>query len=65
MLFSTLVVETGLYKWFSKLDLRSSYHVLLIRYTGFEAVEQLYQFKSIPFGLKNAVSFFFKEQQIK
>ena len=51
------------YTWFSKLDLQSAYHqVSLIPeeriYTGFEAVGQLYQFKRIPFGLKNAVPCF-------
>ena len=47
------------YTWFSKLDLQNAYHqVSLIPEeqicTGFEAVGQLYQFKRIPFDLKNA-----------
>ena len=51
------------YTWFSKLDLRSAYHqVSLIPkeriYTEFEAIGQLYQFKRIPFVLKNAVPCF-------
>ena len=51
------------YTWFSKLELQSAYHqVSLIPEericTGFEAVGQLYQFKRIPVGLKNAVPCF-------
>ena len=51
------------YKWFSSLDLRSAYHQVPLlpeesKYTAFEADGQLYQFKRIPFGLKNAVPCF-------
>ena len=47
------------YKWYSSLDLRSAYHQVPEerKYTAFEANGQLYQFKRIPFGLKNAVVF--------
>ena len=51
------------YKWYSSLDLRSAYHQVPLlpeerKYTAFEANGQLYQFKRIPFGLKNAVPCF-------
>ena len=51
------------YKWYSSLDLRSAYHQVPLlpeerKYTAFEANGQLYQFKWIPFGLKNAVPCF-------
>jgi len=46
------------YKWYSCLDLRSAYHQVPLlpeerKYTVFEANGQLYQFRRIPFGLKN------------
>ena len=58
-----IVNNVAQYKWFSSLDLRSAYHQVPIlpeerHYTAFEAKEQLYQFKRIPFGLKNAVPCF-------
>ena len=51
------------YKWFSILDLRSACHQVSLlpeekKYTAFEADGCLYQFKRIPFGLKNAASCF-------
>ena len=51
------------YKWYSSLDLPSAYHQMPLlpeerKYTAFEANGQLYQFKRIPFGLKNAVPCF-------
>lgn len=59
----SIIKEVSQYKWFSKLDLRSAYHQIPLMtqermYTGFEAGGQLYQFKRIPFGLKNAVPCF-------
>jgi len=51
------------YKWYSSLDLRSACHQVPLlpeerKYTAFEANGQLYQFKRILFGLKNAVPCF-------
>jgi len=51
------------YKWYSSLDLRSAYHQVPllseeIKNIAFEANGQLYQFKRISFGLKNAVTCF-------
>jgi len=51
------------YKWYSSLDLRSAYHQVPLlpeerKYTAFESNGQLYQFKWIPFSLKNAVPCF-------
>jgi len=49
--------------WFSSLDLKSAFHQVSILpgeglFTAFEANGQLYHFKRIPFGLKNAVPCF-------
>ena len=51
------------YKWYSKLDLRSAYHQVMLlpeekQFTAFEPNGHLYQFKRMPFGLKNAVRCF-------
>ena len=59
----SVVNNVAQYKWYSKLDLRSAYHQIGLvpeerKYTAFEANGQLYQFKRIPFGLKNAVPCF-------
>ena len=59
----SVIKEVSQYKWFSKLDLCSAYHQIPLLpqeriYTGFEAGGRLYQFKRIPFGLKNAVPCF-------
>ena len=58
-----VVNNVAQYKWFSSLDLRSAYHQVLIlpeerHYAAFEANGQLYQFKRIPFSLKNVVPCF-------
>ena len=58
-----IINEVSQYKWFSTLDLRSAYHQVLLlpeekKYTAFEADGRLYQFKRVPFGLKNAVPCF-------
>ena len=51
------------YKYFSTLDLKNAYHRVMLlpkerKFTAFEANGQLYQFKRVPFGLKNAVPCF-------
>ena len=58
-----IINEVSQYKWFPTLDLRSAYHQVLLlpeekKYTAFEADGRLYQFKRVPFGLKNAVPCF-------
>ena len=58
-----IINEVSQYKWFLTLDLRSAYYQVLLlleekKYTAFEADGRLYQFKRIPFGLKNAVPCF-------
>ena len=58
-----LVNQLVLHKYFSKYGLKSAYHQIPIheqdmKFTAFEANGELYQFKRIPFGLKNAVSAF-------
>ena len=58
-----LVNEIANYKYYSKIDLRSAYHLVPIRederhFTAFEANGHLFQFKRISFGLTNGVSGF-------
>ena len=55
-----IILQVSQYKWFSSLDLRSAYHQAPLlqeeqKYSAFEANGRLYQFKRVPFGLKNAV----------
>ena len=50
-------------KHYSAIDLRSAYHQIPLKekeriYTSFEACERLYQYKRLPFGVKNGVSAF-------
>ena len=59
----SVVRNVSKYNWFSKLDLSGVYRQVPLsveerKYTAFEAGGQLYQFKRIPFGLKNAVPCF-------
>ena len=59
----SIISKVSQYKWFSALDLKSAYHQVILRpdeqkYTAFEAGGQLYQFKRVPLGLKNAVPCF-------
>jgi len=56
----TIANSVAQYNWFSSLDLNSMYYQVPTMpeerlFTAFEANGQLYQFKRIPFGLKNAV----------
>ena len=58
-----MINDVAQYKWFSSLDLRSAYHQVMLlpeerKHTAFEGNGRLYQFKRIPFGLKNAVPCF-------
>ena len=58
-----LVHSMSKYTVFSSLDLKSAYHQLEIdenskEYTGFEAGGKLWQFRRLPFGLRNAVAGF-------
>ena len=58
-----IIQQVSQYQWFSILDLRSAYHEVPLlpeerKYTAFEAKGRLYQFKRVPFGLKNAVPCF-------
>ena len=59
----TMVEDISQYKFFSTLDLKSAYHQIPLRddekhFTAFEAAENLYQFKRVPFGVTNGVSCF-------
>jgi len=59
----TVANSVAQYNWFSSLDPKSAYHQVPILpeerlFTAFEADGQLYQFKRIPFELKNAVPCF-------
>ena len=58
-----VVNNNAQYKWFSSFELKSAYHQVPIlleerHYTALESNRQLYQFKRIPFCLKNAVPCF-------
>jgi len=58
-----IVGNVANYKWYSSLDLRSAYHQVPLlpeerKLSAFEANGRLYQFKRIPFGLKNAAACF-------
>ena len=51
------------FKYYSKLDLKSAYHQILLHeddkaLTAFQADGRLYQFNRLPFGVTNAVSAF-------
>ena len=55
----TVANNLAQYNWFSSLDVQNAYHQVPILpeerlFTAFEANGQLYQFKRIPLGLKNA-----------
>ena len=50
-------------KYYSSIDLRSAYHQIPLKekeriYTSLEACGRLYQYKRLPFGVKNGVSAF-------
>lgn len=58
-----LVAKVAKNKIFSLIDLKSAYHQVPIlpeerKFTAFEAVGNLYQFRRIPFGVTNGVSSF-------
>ena len=58
-----IIGEVSQYRWYSTLDLKSAYHQVMLlpeeqKYTAFEAGSHLYEFKRVPFGLKNAVPCF-------
>ena len=58
-----IVQKVSLYNVYSTLDLKSAYHQVELpeesrTYTAFEADGKLYQFRRLPFGLKNAVPCF-------
>ena len=60
---SELVNKIASYKVFSTIDLRSAYHQIPIKesdkkFTAFQALNKLYQFKRLPFGLTNGVAVF-------
>ena len=59
----SVIDKVSQYKYFSTLDLKNAYHQVMLlpekrKFTAFEANGQLYQFKRLPFGLKNAVPCF-------
>ena len=58
-----IVSKVAQYSHFSTLDLKSAYHQIMIPeedriYTAFQAGDNLYQYKRMPYGLTNAVSVF-------
>ncbi|XP_045518605.1 uncharacterized protein LOC123710627 [Pieris brassicae] len=58
-----LVSKVAKNKFFSLIDLKSAYHQVPIlpkerKFTAFEALGNLYQFRRIPFGVTNGVSSF-------
>ena len=58
-----MINELAMYSFFSTFDLRSAYHQIEIvdsdcKFTAFEANGKLYEFKRIPFGVKNGVAAF-------
>ena len=58
-----MVSKISKYSVFSTLDLKSAYHQIPIRenerqFTAFEACNNLYQFRRIPFGVTNGVACF-------
>ena len=58
-----IVTKVAQYSIFSTLDLKSAYHQIMIPkkdriYTAFQAGDNLYQYKRMPFGLMNAVPVF-------
>ena len=58
-----LAAKISEYSVFSRIDLKSAYHQIAIhhddmKFTAFEALGKLFQFKRLPFGLKNAVAVF-------
>ena len=65
-----IVNEAAKYQWFTKFDLKSAYHQVLLDkkdrpYTAFECFDEsgnrrLYQFTRLPFGVTNAVPLFQK-----
>ena len=59
----TVANSVAQYKWFSSVDLKSVFHQVPILpeerlFTTFKASGQLYQFKRVPSGLRNAVPCF-------
>jgi len=58
-----IVSNVANYKWYSSLDLQSAHRQVPLlskerKFSAFEVNGRLYQFKRIPFGLKNAVACF-------
>ena len=58
-----MINELAMYSVFSTFDLRRAYHQIEIvdsdcKFTAFEANGKLYEFKRIPFGVKNGVAAF-------
>jgi len=55
--------EAKQYKYFSSLDLNSGYYQIEVapesrKYTAFITTDGLFEFKRMPFGLKNAPAIF-------
>ena len=62
-LVADLLDQVSQYKFFSYIDLKSAYHQFALhseeyKFTAFEANGQLWEFKSIPFGLRNSPAAF-------